>query len=203
MDLKNSMLLANMLTRNGGGIDFKTYCYAIDNAYIQTDISANGDYKIRLKGKILVDTFNIAGGVYPFEGFTTTNSGSKYLGTYMSLATNPNGYINTLFFRSINNDYPYNPTYQNNLQVGNGNNEITTHNFDLTLSHTIPCDVQYKLFKSSSSLIAFEIIQIKDQNDNLLHELKPTIINGESGMYDTVTQTFYGNSNSVGSLVCE
>lgn len=193
--------LLSMVMESKSNVVFKNYCYALNNAYIQTDISANADYKIRLKGKILVDTFQSFGGTYPFRGFI--QGSSRYTGTYLSLTTNPSNYVNSLFFRSINDDYAYNPTYQDILQVGNGNDEITTHNFDLTLPHTIPCDVQFKLFEASSSIIAFKIIEIKDQNDNLIAELKPATVNGENGMYDTIGQQFYGNANSVGSLVCE
>lgn len=204
MDLKNSMLLANMMSKSSG-VEFKTSIYATGNAYIQTDISANDDYKIKITGTIRTQTYTNAGSNYFLDG---AYAPSQLTGTIAFIGYNPGNKNVSICLRSGNNQASYEATYKNDIIVGS-NGTVTQPNYTLSLEHTIPYNKNFGIFRCedknnySNDLVAISLIEIKDQNDNLLHKLKPAIVNGESGVYDTVTKTFYGNANSVGSLVCE
>lgn len=204
MNLKNSMILANMMSKSGG-VQFKTSIYATDNAYIQTDISANADYKIRVKGQ-LTQYFTDGSKTFCFLGSIYYDTYGKYTGTQFSVGYNPNISRNVISLRSYNNRYIYEPTYSNDISVST---ILRPYSFDCTLNNTIPYNTNFVIFAlsdftyKSNDCIYIELIEIKDQNDNLIAELKPAIVNGESGMYDIIEEKFYGNANSVGSLVCE
>lgn len=201
----SKLLSMLMKSKSGGGVEFKTYCYALNNGYIQTDISANADYKIRVKGQ-LTQNFTDSSKTFVFLGGIYYDMYGKYTGTRFSVGYNPNLSSNVISLRSFNNKYIYEPTYSNEINVST---TVRPYSFDGTLNNTVPYNTNFVIFASSdfvynsNDYIYIELIEIKDQSDNLLHELKPAIVNGESGMYDTIEQKFYGNANSVGSLVCE
>lgn len=207
-----SKLLSMLMKSKGGGIEFKTSIYATGNAYIQTDISANADYKINIVGNVLVDTYTDQGSHYFFGANNPDQSPSYYLtGTLAFIGYNPNTSIPGIGLRSANNVAGYNAPYKQDINIGSSGGHISApYHFTLSLSHTVAYDKNFRVLsdwqhadRKTNNMISIELIEIKDQNDNLIAELKPAIVNGESGMYDTVTETFYGNANSVGSLVCE
>ena len=169
----------------GGEAKFKTSIYTEGNAYISLDLShlQSQSIKCRLKGECL----NFSELYYLF-GFY---SGAQY-DSYQSFFDN------------------------GSVSVAGSSQavSISSPNFDLTgnaitMSSSYLSDFRLFSWKSGSTInftsgkCKFSLFEILDSNDNILHQLKPAIVNGESGMYDTVTATFYGNANSVGSLVCE
>lgn len=200
-----SMFHELMMRKKGGGVEYKTLVYATDNAYIQTDISANDDYKIKITGTIKTQTYTNAGSNYFFDGAYFS---FNLTGTIAFIGYNPGNKNVTICLRSGNNQASYQATYKNDITVGS-NGTVTQPNYTLSLEHTIPYNKNFGIFRCenennySNDLVAISLIEIKDQNNNLIAELKPAIVNGESGMYDTVGQQFYANANSVGSLVCE
>ena len=197
--IKKGSLVKNTGGSGGGGnVEFKTSIYATDNAYIQTDISMNENYKIRVTGK-RNKSYNSTNYLYIFGG--SKSSGSYPLGTDCYFSYSSGASKNVVAILTYNGTgYP--PTSSASHYFG-------SDDFDLSLNAYTNNTVSFTIFCSNSingflnDYVSLSLIEIKDQNDNLLHELKPAIVNGESGMYDTVTQTFYGNANSVGSLVCE
>lgn len=218
MDTRTSMLLANMMTGSGGGVEFKSKVFATDDAYIQTDFNLNNVAKIRISGNLENYNWNNFSGTY-----------SRWYQVFGSLKYSEGVGIGTIF--AIEYHFEYNPAqrklnaYLGSFSGGNffsdsvssllaqGTDTTPKTTFDLTYSNITqnPDNTNIKIFKGIvygtdtyiNDFCAFSLIQLFDSSDNLLHELKPAIVNGESGMYDTVTETFYGNANSVGSLVCE
>lgn len=175
-----------MMRKKGGGVEFKTSIYSQGNAYISLDLSAlqGQQVKCRLKGECL----NFSELYYLF-GFS---SGSSY-----------NSYQSYFYNGSV--------TVKDVSQVVSN----SSPNFDLTgsastMSNSFISDFRLFSWERAGGTVnftdgkcKFSLFEILDSSNNLLHQLKPAIVNGESGMYDTVTETFYGNANSVGSLVCE
>lgn len=190
-----SKLLSMMMSSSGGGVEFKTSIYATDGAYIQTDINISNVTKIRAKGENI--SYQAQSGSRRFVcQAVDVNSGYNGISVYIGYYNNPTIQVTLAFFQ---NSYSASKSSYENL--------INENTFDLILNNftfTTPVVNTFSIFKDAIyGQINFELFEFYDQNDNLLHELKPAIVNGESGMYDTVTETFYGNANSVGSLVCE
>lgn len=169
----------------GGGIDFKTSIYTLGNAYISLDLSSlqGQSVKCRLKGECL-DFSNL----YYLFGYSSGSSYNSYQAYF----------------------------YNGSVEVGDNSQavSVSSPSFDITgqaktMNNNYLSDFRLFSWKYGSTInftsgkCKFSLFEILDSNDNILHQLKPAIVNGESGMYDTVTETFYGNSNSVGSLVCE
>lgn len=197
--------LLSMMMGSGKKVEFKNYVYAIDNAYIETDIKLNENYKISIKGKTKVSVTSQI--IFFMAG---SGSVSYWNGTRAMLYLEGSSrycYLNNL---SIGNLYSINSGTTDNVRVFTGTNGAYANDFTISLSRT-NTKTNYNLFLFfnnvesiySNDNLKIKLIEIKDQNDNLIHEIKPAIVNGESGVYDTVTETFYGNANSVGSLVCE
>lgn len=188
MDLKNSMLLANMLSGKGGGVEFKTSIYAIDGAYIRTlENEFSYGYYIDL-------SFYASSGIENDRPIFASQSsaGTGYKRIYKDTVSN-------VAKLKVGTNY-------SQMEVGIILSESDNIFDDINMSrNTIYPLLYYQIFSSSPSndKIKIHYIRIKDSSKNLLADLKPAIVNGESGMYDTVTETFYGNTNSVGSLVCE
>lgn len=206
MDIKNSMLLANMMS-NKGGVEFKTYCYALnDGCCLIEGLTVNG---FKVKGK-LIDTSSvfssyvswiIAGGSQYKTGatnwlsagvFSTQNSQQKRLGI---------GYMGGSIY--------------DELVDSSGNIIKTDFEFSRTgfsgYSLTKLCLFAYLwgYMEQNNYFQNFMNDKVKIQNIVLYNgntevaNLVPAIVEGESGMFDTINEQFYGNANSVGSLVCE
>lgn len=198
MDLKNSILLANMM-QNNSGIEFKNYCYALNNAYIQTDISLNENFNVRVAGK-RNKSYTSATSLFLFGA--SGASGSYTLGTNCTFSYSSGiGQSSVAILTYDGTGYP--PSGSTRHYFGANDFDISLSNvyYNNTVSIIMFCSRHIDYFLNDYVFIS--LIEIKDLSDNLIVELKPAIVNGENGMYDTVGQKFYGNTNSVGSIVCE
>ena len=186
MDLKNSMLLANMMSSKGGGVEFKTYCYALNNGCCLIEgLTVNG---FKVKGK-LIDTSSVFSSYMSW----TIAGGSQY-------KTGATNWMSAIF---------------DGLVDSLGNIIKTDFEFSRTdfsgYSLTKLCLFAYLwgYMEQNNYFQNFMNDKVKIQNIVLYNgntevaNLVPAIVNGESGMYDTINEQFYGNANSVGSLVCE
>lgn len=214
MDLRNSMLLANMMS-SGGGVEFKTSIYSVGEAYIDTGIDNATIYGLRVKGRMRVNSYSgykqqIICGYIDYSSYTSQSDLSCYVSAIGSPAPGQYWKTSVTIKDNITSD---------SVQVAGSDGIITVFDFDVKLvsNDTTKTKKQfsYKIFTGerdnqggtffayTDGVVALEVIEIYDVSGNMIMELKPAIVNGESGMYDTVTETFYGNANSVGSLVCE
>lgn len=186
--------LLSMMMGSGGGVEFKTRIYSQNNAYIILNIYANG---IRVKGS--VKTIKYGPIAHTIVGYRYSDN-SQY--TIANLSYGYNSKTCNLSIGSQNNIQ--------NTQLINSAGEIIQENFDVTRKNLVGWTNwgilaqnyygNYDNFFNDVGRI--ELITLF-QNNNEVVNLVPAIVNGESGMYDTIGQKFYGNANSVGSLVCE
>lgn len=204
MDLKNSMLLANMMSKKGGGVEFKTYCYALNNATCLIDLGSN----------------NLLAGIY-VKGTLTTNypstTGWKVMCGGASSSTQ---YIDS--FLSFNNLSTKNTEvktgnaggFNTETLIDSSGNIIKTDfesskkGMNTMTGSKIGIFAQYSNYNNTFMYYVNDFVKIKnivlyDINDNEIANLVPAIVNGENGMYDTINEQIYGNANSVGSLICE
>lgn len=196
-----SKLLSMMMSDSGGGVEFKTSIYSQGNAYIDTMLSDIDGYNIEA---IVLD--------YPTSSDPTSNN---VVGALVGSTGQRTG-------NSIS--ISYHPTYGSIFTCDYSNNSFANV-YSMVSLHTKPQEVSFNSLQipqaTASGLNVFvfaaniggdpmyfcNVIKIKNlqlfKGSVKVAELKPAIVNGESGVYDIVTETFYGNANSVGSLVCE
>lgn len=210
MDLRSSMILANMMSDNSGNdIQFKNYIYALNNGYIDTGINS-GITSIRIKGKWLKSSYSSSTQIYFFGNLSqqsiaggTYRTGVLGFGRYESnrVTTFLNSYSNTSGTTSTAKQY-------NSEQ---SSSDITIPSFDITQDRVyFASGNSFRILGSrnvgstmcSNDTFGIELVEFYN-NGELVNQFKPAIVNNEHGMYDTVTQTFLGNANSVGSLICE
>jgi len=181
-----SKLLSMLMSSSGGGnVEFKTSIYTEGNAYISLDLSSlrGQSVKCRLKGECL----NFSELYYLF-GFSSGSQYDSYASYFYNGSVSVAGSSQAVSISSPNFDLTGNAVTMNNGYLSDF--RLFSWKYSSTINFT-------------NGKCKFSLFEILDSNDNILHQLKPAIVNGESGMYDTVTETFYGNANSVGSLVCE
>lgn len=186
---------------SGGGVEFKTSIYSQGEAYIDTMLSDIDGYNIEA---IVLD--------YPTSSGPTSN--------YVVGALNGNTGNQT----GNNIRITFHPTYGPIFASSYFNNSYANIYSQVSL-HTKPQEVSLNSLQipqataSGFSVLVFagningnpmyfcNVIKIKNlqlfKGSIKVADLKPAIVNGESGMYDTINEQFYGNTNSVGSLVCE
>lgn len=214
MNLKNSMILANMM-RKSEGVKFKTSIYSQDNAYINTGITNTNIYGLRVKGSVRVNSY-------------TGHQQQIICGyiDYSSSGANISCFVNSTIggtvptnYREVKISIKEGNIERDNIQIADNSGIIKVNTFDLKFIDTTNTGTkgqfEYKIFTGNranqggsfieftNGVVALEIVELYDISGNMIAELKPAIVNGENGMYDTIGQKFYGNSNSVGSLICE
>lgn len=186
-----SALLGMMCEKKGGGIEFKTAVVSTGSAYISVPLYQD------------VKRIDIEG--------TATNT------TLYSKQT----FLQTYYYYS--SSYSYNG-YGINCEIGTsaGQRQYTMNLYSFSyggnsnlaqLSSSRSADFNVSaVFENAFNLVHLFLlafggktkkVKIYNSNNVLLGEFLPAIVNGESGMYDTIGQQFYANANSVGSLVCE
>ena len=199
-----SKLLSMMMGSGGGGVEFKTYCYAQNNGCILIDKEFDG---FRVVGTLINTEESASGGYknYYIAGATASSSQPSYwLGAFIQMPNNQKqkniviGYLGG----SISEE----------LVSADGTVVKTDFDYERKSysSYTIAkCGIfaNYRIYNNTFDFFMNDFVKIKEivlyKGNDIVADLKPAIVNGESGMYDTVTETFYGNANSVGSLVCE
>ena len=203
MDIKNSMLLANLMSKSGGGVEFKTYCYALNNGCILIDKEVNG---FRVIGTLLnttesTDTYKS----YYIAGTTRSSSMPSYwLGAFIWLPNNQKQKLVAIGYMGGNTSD----------ELVNADGTIVKTDFDFERksysSYNISaCGIfaNSNIYNNTFDTFINNYAKMKEiilyKGNDIVADLKPAIVNGESGMYDTIGQQFYGNANSVGSLVCE
>ena len=170
----------------------------------------NNVAKIRISGILQNYNYSTTNNMQYFGFGSWKYDMGKATGTVFSIVYNFN-YSSSTYYAYLgawNGGYNYSDSVN---QLLSSYQDTSKKSFDLTFNNIVqnPDNTNITIFCVIGSggylnnICAFSLIQLFDSSDNLLHELKPAIVNGESGMYDTVTKTFYGNANSVGSLVCE
>lgn len=214
-DSSSQTLLNKNQIASGGGVEFKTSIYSQDNAYINTGIANTNIYGLRVKGSVRVNSY-------------TGHQQQIICGyiDYSSSGANISCFVNSTIGGSVPTNYrevkisiKEGNTERDNIQIANNSGIIMVNTFDLKFIDTTNTGTkeqfEYKIFTGNranqggsfieftNGVVALEIVELYDISGNMIAELKPAIVNGESGMYDTITETFYGNANSVGSLVCE
>ncbi len=204
----SKLLSVLMSSSGGGGIKFKTYCYALNNGCcLIEDLTVNG---FKVKGK-LIDTSSISNSnrnLYIVGGSQYTSNPSYWTGCFLSMTANSQK-------KTISIGYMGGSTGEQ-LVDSSGNIiktdfEYSRINFNTGYSLTKFCLFAYlKGYKTQDNVFEnFMNDKIKVQNIVLYNgntevaNLIPAIVKSESGMYDTINEQFYGNANSVGSLVCE
>ena len=180
-----------MMKAKGGGIEFKTAVVSTGGAYISVplyqdvkriDIEGTATNTELYSKQTFVSAYYYYGGSYSYNGYginceIVTSAGRKaYKINLYSFSYGGTSNITT-FPSSFSADFNVSAVFANAFNV--------VHRFDLAVGG-----------KTKS-------VKIYNSNDVLLGEFLPAIVNGESGMYDTVGQQFYANANLVGSLVCE
>ena len=180
-----------MMREKGGGIEFKTAVVSTGNAYISVplyqdvkriDIEGTATNTEMYSKQTFVTTYYYYSGSYSYNGYGInceigTSAGQKaYKINLYSFSYGGSSTITT-FPSSYSADFNVSVVFENAFNP--------VHLFRLAVAG-----------KTKS-------VKIYNSNDVLLGEFLPAIVNGESGMYDTVGQQFYANANSVGSLVCE
>jgi hypothetical protein len=202
MDLKNSMLLANMMSKSGG-VEFKTYCYAQNNGCILIDKEVDG---FRVVGTLVntIENVNTYKSYYIGAGTTYSSNPTRWLGAFIWLPNNQKQKLVAIGYMGGNTTD----------ELVNADGTIVKTDFDFERksysSYTISaCGIfaNYNIYNNSFNGYINDYVKMKEiilyKGNNIVADLKPAIVNGERGMYDTIEQKFYGNANSVGSLVCE
>ena len=199
----------------GGNVEFMTSIYSIGQAYIDTGIDNTTIFGLRVKGRMRVDNYSgykqqIICGYIDYSSYTSQSDLSCYVYAIGSPAPEQYWKTSVTIKDNITSD---------NVQVAGSNGTITVFDFDLKLVSVDTTKTKkqfsYKIFTGerdnqsgtffayTDGVVALEVVELYDISGNMIAELKPAIVNGENGMYDTIGQQFYGNANSSGSLVCE
>ena len=203
MDIRNSMLLANMMSSSGESVEFKTYCYAQNNGCILIDKEVDG---FRVIGTLINTEQSVSSYIdYFIAGATKYSSNPSYwLGAFIRLPNNQKQKLVAIGYMGGNSS--------DELVSADGTIVKTDFDFERKSfsSYTISkCGifVNYNIYNNTFDKFLNDFAKIKEivlyKGNDTISDLKPAIVNGKSGMYDTVTETFYGNANSVGSLICE
>ena len=203
MDLKNSMLLANMMRKKGGGVEFKTYCYALNNGCILIDKEVDG---FRVVGTLInTEESSNTYKEYFIAGATRYSSNpTRWLGAFIWLPNNQKQKLVTIGYLGGNTSE----------ELVSADGTIVKTDFDFERksysSYSISaCGIfaNYNIYNNTFDTFINNYAKMKEiilyKGNDIVADLKPAIVNGESGMYDTINEQFCGNANSVGSLVCE
>lgn len=186
-----SALLGMMCEKKGGGIEFKTAVVSTGNAYISVPLYQDVK-RIDIEGTAtnteLYSKQNF------LQAYKTYYGGYNYTGYYILNEVSLSGGKHVNYIKITNFSY-------------GGSSDIAT----LSSSSSADFNVSYTFENAFNVVHRFKLalagktksVKIYNSNNVLLGEFLPAIVNGESGMYDTVGQQFYTNANSVGSLVCE
>lgn len=200
MDLKNSMILANMMSKKGGGVEFKTSIYATGGAYIVTPFTFGEIYGIKAKGSV-TSWLTVSDETYPMiAGYVSGNYTQKRGVCLIKNSGNKcvSININDNIVQSVNNESIFDLTNQQSSPVGVNNYAFPIFAQNSSGSSFLPL-TKWSTYGS----VKLEEIVLFNQNLNKIAHFKPAIVEGESGMYDTINEQFYGNANTVGSLICE
>ena len=180
-----------MMREKGGGIEFKTAVVSTGNAYISVPLYQDVK-RIDIEGTTTNTT------LYSKQYFVQLYK--TYSGSY-----NYTGY-NILNEISLSGGLAVNYIKVNIFSYGGGSDiailsSSSSKNFNVSYTFENAFNVVYKFELALGGKT--KSVKIYNSSNVLLGEFLPAIVNGESGMYDTVGQQFYTNANSVGSLVCE
>lgn len=198
-----SALLGMMCEKKGGGVQFKTYCYALNNGCILIDKEVNG---FRVIGTLIntSESVNTYKSYYIAGGQKYSSNPSYWLGAFIWLPNNQKQKDVAIGYLGGNTSE----------ELVSADGTIIKTDFDFERksysSYTITaCGIfaNYNIYNNTFDTYINNYAKTKEivlyNGNNIVVDLKPAIVNGESGMYDTIEQKFYGNANSVGSLVCE
>lgn len=196
-----SKLLSMMMSDKGSEVEFKTNIYSQGNAYIDTMLTDIDGYNIEA---IVLDYPTSIGSTSDFIVGALSGSSGHQTGNVINISYHPN-YGSMLSCNYYNNSYA---NVDTRVSLYTKPQEVTINIPNIT--QATAQDLNVFIFAGNINGTAMYFCnKIKIKNLQLFKEsikvaeLKPAIVNGENGMYDTVTKTFYGNANSVGSLVCE
>lgn len=200
-DSSSQTLLNKNQIASGGGVEFKTSIYSQGEAYIDTMLSDIDGYNIEA---IVTNYPGSSGPTSNYVVGALTGSSGHQIGNCMNISYHPT-------YGSIFSCNYFNNSFANIYRMVN----LSTKPQEVSLNLLqIPQATAYGLNVfvfagniNGNPMYFCNVIKIKNlqlfKGSIKVAELKPAIVNGESGMYDTVTETFHGNANSVGSLVCE
>lgn len=180
-----------MMRNKGGGVEFKDYIYSIDGAYIlfNTDRHIERFYACDVSFMIKSrSTYGIVNFRRYYDDYSLGNMRviGETSGSYRTYLT-----INLTGTDTEIGDVSY--------QTDNVFNNINIYNSSSVYAKPT---VKLLYYQMTANFLLKNIV-FYGENNTKVAELKPAIVNGENGLYDTVGNQFYGNSNSSGSLVCE
>ena len=192
MDLRNSMLLANMMKTEE---KMELFIIGVDGATISLP-SISGAYKFHFKGKLDFSLMPNDFGLFMFKADSDDISGRNYI----------------LRFLTRNYDSKYTEIW-NYFKVGDAQDVLIT-----TLYNTeqfVSFDIEYNLDNISTLSniiflcnnwdgdvakgIMFSLFEIFDSSNNKLLSITPKIENNVNGVYDSISQNFY--TNTTGTLI--
>ena len=196
-----SKLLSMMMAKGSGGVEFKTSIYTTGNAYINTHLANIDGYIIDVE---VLDYPTSSGSTSNYVVGALTGSGESRIGNEINITYHPS--FNSIFVCNY-----FNNSYANVVNYVSLNTKPQTVSLQcLNITTATPSELDVFVFAGNvngSAMYFCNVIKIKNlqlfSGNTKVADLKPAIVNGESGMYDTVGQQFCGNANSVGSLVCE
>lgn len=192
MDIKNSMLLANMMNTEEKKELFIT---GINQATISLP-NINGAYKLRFKGKVDFSLIYRDVGLWLFGADSNDSSGRDYVfkvvGKYY---TSSSVYVEIDNYYSkgtatsvvLKNLYPPETTFDVEYNLDNISN----------LSNLI--FLCYNWTGQEAKGIMFSLFEIFDSSNNKLLSITPKIENNVNGVYDSISQNFY--TNTTGTLI--
>ena len=192
------------------GIVYQNMIWATNNTYIIPDISANVEYKVSLKGKVLVATYTNTASIGKIIFGNTYLSSNTIVGTVANLWYSSASGVNVTL-ASAWGASPGSSPYNNNIKVGTAGGTINAPDFSLAIDYTYPKTGYFGIFAYwsgtsadyySNDYVGIEQLQFKDQNDEILHDLKPAKFNSRYGLFDTVTNRFYIDYTLTGNLNC-
>lgn len=195
--------LLSMVMESKSNVVFKNYCYALNNGCILIDKEVDG---FRVVGTLINTEQTVSSYTsYYIAGASTYSSNPSYwLGAYIQMPNNQKQ-------KKIAIDY-LGGSITEELVSADGTVIKTDFDFERKSysTYTISkCGIfaNYRIYDNTFDFFMNDFMKIKEivlyKGNDIVADLKPAIVSGESGMYDTVSETFYGNANSVGSLVCE
>lgn len=181
-----------MMKKKGGGIEFKTAVVSTGGAYISVPLYQDVK-RIDIEGTTTITTLGLKQNfIFAYYNYLSQTSYNAYV-IYNEVSTSAGRRVNRIVLGTAN--------------YGGGGSTIA----QLSSSNSADFNVSAVFENAFNSVHSFQLaregktksVKIYNSNDVLLGEFLPAIVNGESGMYDTVGQQFYANANSIGSLVCE
>lgn len=185
-------------------MQFYDYLETDGNSWIDTGMQGVMNYTYEISYQRTVVEQKRVWGVMGQTSWQGLNMSITFSGSYDILRWDSvSGGTEFVFLKQTN-------TAKSTIRIEDGSTTVNGNSVGTSAGHNSSTVISYTIFlgtvngantrPTSISKVKFYSYKVWDSLGTLLMDLRPTIYQGEAGMWDVVSNQFYGNANSSGTL---